>query len=109
MAGNNGASQFSAFAALTGFEDLIEEHNQIYEARREPSEEELQILSEKISGVHKGSKITLTFYNNGRYETLSGMVTRTDFIYRIITVNNKKVFLDDIISIEIENRKLAEI
>lgn len=47
MAGNNGASQFSAFAALTGFEDLIEEHNQIYEARREPSEEELQILSEK--------------------------------------------------------------
>ncbi len=104
MAGNNGASQFSAFASLTGFEDLIEEHNQIYEDRREPSEEELQLLSEKISRVRKGSELSLTFYNNGRYETLSGTVTRTDFIYRIITVNKRKIILDDIISVEIENQ-----
>lgn len=94
MADNNGASQFSAFAAFTEFEDLIEEHNQIYETRREPSEEELQIPSDKISRVHKGSKISLTFYNNGKYENLSGMVNRTDFIYRVITINNRRVFLD---------------
>lgn len=99
MAGNNGASQFSAFAALTGYEDLIEEHNQIYEQRRELSEEELQILSDKISRVNKGSDITVVFFNNGKYETLSGTVTRIDFIYRIISINSKKVFLDDIFSI----------
>lgn len=104
MAGNNGASQFSAFAALTGFDDLLEVHNQIYEPRCEPSEEELQILSEKMSQVRKGSELTLIFYNNGKYETLSGIVTRTDFIYRIITVNKRKIILDDIISVEIENQ-----
>lgn len=99
MAGNNGASQFSAFAALTGYEDLIEEHNQIYEQRRELSEEELQILSDKISRVNKGSDITVVFFNNGKYETLSGTVTRIDFIYRIISINGKKVLFDDIFSI----------
>lgn len=105
MAGNNGASQFSAFAALTGYKDLIEEHNQIYEPRRELSEEELQVLSDKISQVHKGSDITITFFNNDKYETLSGTVTRIDFIYRVISINSKKIFLDDINAIELQDIK----
>lgn len=97
MAGNNGASQFSAFAALTGFEDLIIEHNQTYEARRELAEDELQILSDKMSQVHKGSDISLTYFSNGKYENISGTVTNIDLIYRKISVNGKKIYFDDVI------------
>lgn len=99
MAGNNGASQFSAFAALTGFDDLIIEHNQIYEARRELSDEELQILSDKMQQVKKGMAITVKFYNNNKYETLTGKVSKIDLIYQTIRVDNKMIFFDDIFEI----------
>lgn len=99
MAGNNDASQFSAFAALTGFEELIEEHNLIYEARRELSDEELQILSGKMQQVKKGMTITVDFYNNNKYETLTGKVSKIDSIYRILKIDNKMIFFDDIFEI----------
>lgn len=99
MAGNNGASQFSAFAALTGFDDLIIEHNQIYEARREPSEEELQNLSNKMQQVKKGMSVTVKCYSNNKYETLTGKVSKIDLIYRTIRVDNKTIFFDDIFEI----------
>mgnify|MGYP003397345035 FL=1 len=105
MARNNGASQFTAFAALTGFEDLIEEHNQIYESPREPLEEELQKLFEKMRKVRKDSEISLTFFNNGRYETISGIVSSFDLVYRIITIDRKILFLDDIIEIKLPDDK----
>lgn len=99
MAGNNGASQFSAFAALTGFEDLIEEHNQIYESRKELSEEEMQILSIKMQQVKKGMVIEVEFYSNNRYETIIGKVSKIDLIYRTIRVDNRMIFFDDIFEI----------
>ena len=99
MAGNNGASQFSAFAALTGFEDLIEEHNQIHEERKELSEEELQNLSCKIRQVKKGMVVTVDYYSNQSYKTITGEVTRIDLIYRIIRINSALIFLDDILKI----------
>ena len=42
------AVQFGAFAALTGYYDIIEKRNEIIPRRRELSEDMAEILSEKI-------------------------------------------------------------
>lgn len=93
MAGNNGAEQFSAFAALTGFDDLIEEHNQIYEARKELTEDELQKLSGKMQQLRKGMVVTVEYYCDRKYVTLTGEVLRIDYIYRTVRIDNKMIFL----------------
>lgn len=99
MAGNNGACQFSAFAALTGFDDLIKEHNQIFESRRELSDEQLQILSNKIQQIKKGMVVKIKFYYNNNYETIKGKVSKVDLIYQTIRVDNRMIFFDDIFEI----------
>lgn len=99
MVANNDACQFSAFAALTGFDDLIKEHNQIYEAHRELSDEQLQILSDKLQQIKKGMVVTIKFYYNNNYETLKGKVLRIDLIYQTIMVDNRRIFFDDILEI----------
>ncbi len=102
MAVNNGAEQFSAFAALTGFEEIIKEHERITETRREPAEDAAQELSEKMSRVKKGSRIKILFYGKDSYETVEGCVDGIDFIYRILKIGKKRIFFDDIADIEIK-------
>ena len=86
MAVNNGAEQFSAFAALTGFDDIIREHERITESRREISEEAVYELSEKLSRIAKGSRINVVFY-----------CTNSFFIFTfhkvIVAENGKKIWI----------------
>lgn len=97
---NNGADQFSAFAALTGFDEVIREHEKITEMRREMGEDAATELSEKMSQVRKGSRIKIVFYNKERYETVSGTVENIDFIYRTLKISGKRIFFDDITETE---------
>lgn len=101
MAVSNGAEQFSAFAALTGFDDVIREHEKITEVRREPSEYVLNELSEKMSKVKKGSVIKVVYYGTDVYETAEGVVTEIDLVYRIIKIERKRIPFDSIADIEI--------
>ena len=101
MAGNNGAEQFSAFAALTGFDDIIREHEKITEMRREPSEDMMNELAEKMGKVRKGESIKAVYYGKDVYETVEGTVTDIDFVYRILKIERKRIPFDDIADIEI--------
>lgn len=101
MAVNNGAEQFSAFAALTGFDDIIREHERITESRREISEEAVYELSEKLSRIAKGSRINVVFYCRDTYETAEGTVEDIDFIYHTLKIGRKRIVFDDIFDIEI--------
>ncbi len=100
-ANNNGAEQFSAFAALTGFDDIIREHEFICEQQRELSDDSKEIISEKLSKVRKGMTIQVTFYDNRRYTTIKGIVKDIDCIYQIIRIDNRRVVFDDLTDIEL--------
>ena len=102
MAANNGAEQFSAFAALTGFDEIIKEHERITENRREMAEDAAAELSEKMSRVQKGSVIKLVFYGKDTYKTVEGTVDNIDFIYRFLKIGGKKIVFDDVADIEIK-------
>lgn len=94
------ARQFMPFAALTGYYEIINERKRVNEPRREVSEEEAQVLSQKLICVNKGDMITLEFYNEYHYEDITGLVTNIDFVYRFLTIVKKRIYFDDIYDIK---------
>ena len=94
------AKQFAPFAALNGYYNLIDECADVYEQRRERSEEEDEILSRKVSAIKKGMAVRLYVYNDGRYEEIEGRVTNMDMIFRSVTIEKRKIFFDDIYDVE---------
>lgn len=97
------ARQFMPFAALTGYYEVIKQREKIIEPRKELSEDEAEILSDKLNKVQKGMLITLTYYKEDCYEILTGLVSNIDSIYRTITIVKTKIAIDDVCDIRIES------
>ncbi len=112
------AKIFAPFAALRGHSDrLSEETGKLLKSERiELSEEEAEILSEKLLQVKKGMEVTVVYFepdspggNTGYYVSLSGRVAVFDPIYRMIRIATgetgkkgeitKTVKFDDLIDI----------
>lgn len=105
------AAQFSPFAALTGHEAAIRETARITDARIELSEDELneldrkyQLLSDHLSCK---SEISITFFqpdrnkSGGAYVTVSGIVKKTDPLFRKIHLTNGEIItMDDVLKID---------
>lgn len=96
------ARQFMPFAALTGYYEVIKQREKIVEPRKELSDDEAEILSDKLNKIQKGMLITLTYYNEDCYETLTGLVSNIDTVYRTITIVKTKIAIDDVVDIEIK-------
>ena len=97
------ARQFMPFAALTGYYEVIKQREKIIEPRKELSEDEAEVLSDRLNKVQKGMLITLTYYNEDCYETLTGLVSNIDPVYRTITIVKTKIAIDDVVGIRIES------
>lgn len=97
------ARQFMPFAALTGYYEVIKQREKIIEPRKELSEDETEILSSKLGKIRKGMLITLTYYKEDCYKTLTGLFSNIDPIYRTITIVKTKIAIDDIYDIKIES------
>ena len=96
------ARQFMPFAALTGYYEVIKQREKIVEPRKELFEDETEILSDKLNKVQKGMLITLTYYKEDCYETLTGLVSNIDPVYRTITIVKTKIAIDDVVDVEIK-------
>lgn len=90
------ARQFIPFAALRGYYDLIRERERVTEPKRELTEEHAQMLSRKMSQVRKGMMLSVVYYHTDAYETMEGLVTAFDPMYRSITIVKTKIPLDDV-------------
>ena len=101
------ARQFMPFAALTGYYEVIKQREKIIEPRKELSEDEAEILSDKLSKIQKGMLITITYYKEDCYEILTGLVSNIDPVYRTITIVKTKIAIDDVCDIKIESDKTS--
>ena len=104
------AAQFLPFAALTGFEDAIQETGRLTQERISLSEgsiesinEKLHILSEEISSH---PKIAVTYFvpdekkKGGAYDTVEGCVKRIDKYKRMIVMSDGlEILMEDVIEI----------
>lgn len=90
------AKQFMPFAALRGYYAMALAKNRVVEPRRELIGDAAERLSRKLALVKKGMMITVRFYRNDAYDTITGMVTRIAPEYRYITIVKTKIPFDDI-------------
>ena len=78
---SNRAAQFSPFAALTGYDDVISEESRVTEERRYPAEGLTDELDEVIR-THIASPLELTYFvpdgkkRGGEYVTIRGRIKR---------------------------------
>lgn len=107
------SAQFAPFAALTGFEDIIEETARITDEKLDINEELKVILDNKlksiINNISNRPKIICTYFihdekkNGGSYKTIQEKVKKIDEIEKkIIFENGTEISISNIIEIEIE-------
>lgn len=103
------AAQFSAFKALTGFEDDIAEAARVTDVRAEQTDQELSALNGKFTDIMREEHpcVKVRFFvpdalkDGGRYETFTGTVKRIDMLERIIFFADRtSIKLDDVVDIE---------
>ena len=106
----NRAAQFAPFAALTGYDDAIEETARLTETKVELSDELKNDLKKKINFIKNNIKvhpeITIKYFvldnkkSGGIYKSLTSIIKKVDdFNKCFIFADNTNVYFDDIISI----------
>ncbi len=104
------AAQFSPFAALVGYEDIVEETARLTEDRPELDEDEKARLSAKLEAVLKGydgvTETEITFFEpdsrkaGGRIVREVCVVRKFDGYKRqIVTGDGKRIPVDDILDV----------
>lgn len=105
------AAQFSPFAALTGYEEIIEKSSR-YSVQKpdltETEKTEIDRILREVSSDRGGKKrITVSYFirenkkEDGEIRTVSGFVKKTDLYQRTILFDDgTKIFIDSVISAE---------
>lgn len=104
------SAQFAPFAALTGYEDEIEETGRLTTIKKEINEEAKLILDNKLQTIKKNilskPKITCTYFipdsnkEGGKYVEYTGNVVKIDEYNKIIIFEDKnKISISEIIKI----------
>lgn len=113
MSAGNRAAQFSPFAALTGYEAVIEETGRYTEERAELDDTEKATLNDRLRTIleHIGERpeVTVTYFlpdehkSGGAYVNHTGAVKKIDEYERTIVFADKTtVPLEDIYAINSE-------
>ena len=105
------AAQFSPFAALTGFEDIIEESARLTDERLELSEERQFRINERLrlilENISERPEVKITYFvpdkrkSGGAYEAVTGSVRLIDECDgTVIFTDHRAVSIADIYDIE---------
>lgn len=97
----NREKQFMPFDALKGFREALREKEIEHEARVELSEEKQQEINELLTGLKRGDKIKITFYENGKYLTVQSKIQKLSFVTKILVINDKMIYFKDIRDIKL--------
>ena len=105
------AAQFSPFAALTGYGDVILETQRLTDEKVELDEEALVLLDEKyqilMCRMEEQPVVQITYFQpderkeGGSYVTVTGVVRRVDDVMRKITMQDgNEIEMGEILNVE---------
>ncbi len=105
------AAQFSPFAALTGYEDAVEETARLTDEKIELDESTQDLLDIKqhilMDAIAEQPEITVTYFKKddrkagGKYLTVTGNLKKIDEYERVLVlINGTKIPFDDIADIQ---------
>ena len=104
------ASQFSPFAALTGYDNEVKETSRITDKRIDIDDGLREMLNAKLNylndHIKENTNISITYFvkdpkkEGGKYLTKQGIIKRIDTVNEIIKFNdNMTISMNDIINI----------
>jgi len=103
------AAQFSPFAALTGYDDAIEETARLTDSRIELTEAEEDEISGKLGRLQRGDSVELTWFvpdkrkAGGRYNAERVVIKQVVVAEgKVNLVDGRSVDIKDIIDVERE-------
>lgn len=107
------AAQFSPFAALTGYDDAVNEAARLTEQRIELDHSELELLDRRFrclsAQLNDHPVVRLTYFcpdlkkEGGAYVPVTGAVQKIDIFNRLIVMaDGTRIPMDDIRALEIE-------
>lgn len=94
------ARQFSPFAALRGYYDLVHERERVIEPRRPLSEEEARALDATIANLQRGVMVRAVFYEKDACRTIVGTVSQVDMIYHDLWIVRTRIPFDELCALE---------
>lgn len=106
------SAQFAPFAALVGYDEQVQECSRLTDKRLEIDDELKEKINNKLNKLNEliknSPEVEITYFipdekkDGGKYITEIGNVKRIDYINRFIKLtDNKKIILDDVIDIKI--------
>ena len=102
MPRNDRAKQFMPFAALKGLPEALAKKERVTVQRIELSECMAEELNRKFLLLERGKMVTVTYYLQGEYVKMTGLVAMIDNNYRILRIVDTRIHFDDVIDIEFE-------
>ena len=103
MSRMNRAAQFAPFAALTGYEESIEETARLTDRKIELCEDDIEDINIKLNFIKEHIKerpeVIVTYFqpdakkDGGAYITVSGRVRRIDEVNRVVVFGNDEMIL----------------
>ena len=115
MSKSNRAAQFSPFAALTGYEDAVQETARLTTDKITLSEDQIQIINSVLNEISKhlpdSPYVQITYFEpdkrkqGGSYQHISGTIKKIDDVYgMVIMKGNIRIPVHQIVHISIEKR-----
>ena len=109
------AAQFAPFAALSGYDDMIDEEARLVDNRIELGEEELEELNRKLGLIDETIRngirpvVTVTCFvpdplkPGGQYQAVTEKIRRVDAIHGIIQLDRKVTVAESYMEIQIRD------
>ena len=115
MSKSNRAAQFSPFAALTGYEDAVQETARLTTDKTTLSEDQIQIINSVLNEISQylpdSPYVQITYFEpdkrkqGGSYQQISGTIKKIDDVYgMVIMKGNFRIPVHQIVHISIEKR-----
>lgn len=110
MPNSDRAAQFSPFAALTGFEAVINETSRLTDRKADLDEYEISVISERLNSIMRDIAshpiVEVTYFHPDEKKSGGKYISITDGIKKIdesehvlIMCNGTKILIDDIYAI----------
>lgn len=99
---------FSAFDALKGFREMLKEKERVVVSKRMLSEDDLEVLNQKVHAIEKGMMITLIYFDNGDYVQRTGRVVKVNFDEQYIQIIKSKIPFKSIVDIQADELEIYD-
>lgn len=98
----NRAQIFQRFDSLKGFKEMIQKCEVEIVSPRILSQDDYEILDERVHEIPKGKLVTIEYYDRINYKRITGVVSKINLDTQILQIVKTKINLKQISYIQLE-------